>query len=94
MEFLPFPVEVVVGHGLAGAGIPVAGIAEIAFFAVEVGVYPVGPGVFDVLYDFVCCFPVTLLVQFQGFNEFGFKFIHTKNYTNGVSTVQGLCGGK
>jgi hypothetical protein len=83
VQFLPFPVEVVVRHGLAGAGIPVAGIAEVAFFAMEVGVYPIGPGIFDLLYDLVGGIPVALCVQFQGLDEFSLVFVHEKYYSNG-----------
>jgi hypothetical protein len=82
VQFLPFPVEVEVGHGLAGAGIPVAGIAEITFFAMEVGVYPIGPGIFDLLYDLVGGIPVTLCVQGQGVDQFCLVFVHEKYYTN------------
>lgn len=85
VQFLPLPVEVVVRQGLAGAGIPVAGIAEVALFAMEVGVYPVGPGIFVLLYDLVGRIPVAFCVQFQGLDEFRLVSIHEKHYTNGSS---------
>jgi len=81
VQFLPFPVKVVVRHGLSGSGIPVAGIPEVAFFTMEVGVYPIGPEIFDLLYDLVGGIPVAFCVQFQGLDEFRLVFIHKKHYT-------------
>src|SRR5207237_71074 len=47
-------------HGLAGLAIPIAGIAEVAFDAVQIGVHPGGVAAVVVLDDLVSLVPVTL----------------------------------
>ena len=70
-DFAPFLVEWEGGNGAARVAIPVTGILEVTFAAVEVGVDPGGVAGVDLLGNFVGAGPAAFGIPPESFDERG-----------------------